>query len=145
MTIYDKIRTLREQMGMSQQELAERVGFKTASAVNKIELGLRDINQTKIIAFSKALNTNPSYLMGWDDTKASSKDYINLSVHEEKVITAYRDHPEMQKPVDKLLGLDFSEYEVPRKIAARGGGVETRALSDAEKEAIINNTYAEDL
>lgn len=67
MTIYDRIRTLREKKGMSQQELAERVGFKTASAVNKIELGLRDINQTKIIAFAKALNTTPSYLMGWDD------------------------------------------------------------------------------
>lgn len=67
MTIYDRIRTLREKKGMSQQELAERVGFKTASAVNKIELGLRDINQTKIIAFAKALNTTPSFLMGWDD------------------------------------------------------------------------------
>ena len=69
MTIYDRIKFLREKLGFSQQELAEKVGFKTASAVNKIELGLRDINQSKIVAFAKALNTTPSYLMGWEDEK----------------------------------------------------------------------------
>lgn len=59
MTIYERIKYLREKKGISQQELAEKVGFKTASAVNKIELGLRDINQTRIIAFAKALETTP--------------------------------------------------------------------------------------
>ncbi len=63
MTVYQKIKYLREKHGMSQQELANRVGFKTASAVNKIELGLRDINQSKILAFAKALNTTPNYLL----------------------------------------------------------------------------------
>lgn len=64
MTIYDRIKFLREELGWSQQELANKVGFKTASAVNKIELGLRDINQSKILAFAKALGTTPGYLMG---------------------------------------------------------------------------------
>ena len=66
MTIYERIKYLREERGMSQQELAEKVGYKTASAVNKIELGLRDINQSKIVEFAKALNTTPSYLLGDD-------------------------------------------------------------------------------
>ena len=78
MTIYDRIKYLREQLGLSQQELAEKVGFKTASAVNKIELGLRDINQSKIIAFAKALNTTPSYLMGWDESDQQSFDYSSI-------------------------------------------------------------------
>ncbi len=63
MTIYERIKYLREKQGYSQQELAEKVGFKTASAVNKIELGLRDLNQTKILAFAKALNTTTTYLI----------------------------------------------------------------------------------
>ncbi len=66
MTVYDRIRALREQKGLSQQELANKVGFKTASAVNKIELGLRDISQTKLSQFAKALDTTPGYLLGWD-------------------------------------------------------------------------------
>lgn len=72
MNINEKIKQLRIQQGMSQQELAERVGFKTASAINKIELGKRDINQSKIILFANALNTTPSYLMGWEDEKSDS-------------------------------------------------------------------------
>lgn len=55
---------------MTQQELAEKVGFKTASAVNKIELGLRDINQTKIRAFANALGVTPGELMG--DSKSNT-------------------------------------------------------------------------
>lgn len=78
MTIYDRIKQLREQQGLSQQVLAEKVGFKTASAINKIELGLRDINQTKIILFAKALNTTPAYLMGWETENDKKSDYINL-------------------------------------------------------------------
>lgn len=78
MTIYDKIKFLREKLGLSQQELAERVGFKTASAVNKIELGLRDINQTKILAFAKALGTTPSYLLN-DEDESDFSSYDNVS------------------------------------------------------------------
>lgn len=75
MTMYERIKMLREKYGMSQQELAEKVGFKTASAVNKIELGLRDLNQTKIMAFAKALHTTPAYLMGWDDIAVTDEEY----------------------------------------------------------------------
>lgn len=78
MTIYDKIKFLRENLGLSQQELAERVGFKTASAVNKIELGLRDINQTKILAFAKALGTTPGYLLN-DEDESNFSSYDNIS------------------------------------------------------------------
>ncbi len=71
MTIYDRIKLLREAAGLSQQELAEKVGYKTASAVNKIELGLRDLNQTKIVRFANALNTTTEYLMSGElDKKA---------------------------------------------------------------------------
>ena len=83
MTIYQRIKFLREQRGMSQQELAVLVGFKTASAVNKIELGLRDINQSKILAFSQALGTTPSYLMGWEETE-NSPDVAPPTPREEK-------------------------------------------------------------
>ena len=82
MTIYERIKFLREQAGLSQQELAEKVGFKTASAVNKIELGLRDINQSKIKAFATALGVKPSYLMDGDnfDPPEISEDNIEFAV-----------------------------------------------------------------
>lgn len=73
MTIYERIRFLREQQGMSQGELAEKLGYKSRSAINKIELGLRDISQSKVEAFANALGVSPLYLMGWDERKAPSQ------------------------------------------------------------------------
>lgn len=67
MTIYEKIRFLREKQGLSQQDLADKLGYKSRSAINKIELGLRDISHSKVIAFANALGVSPSYLMGWTD------------------------------------------------------------------------------
>lgn len=56
----------RKQAGLTQEELAEKVGYKTKSAINKIELGVRDLPQKKIAAFAQALGVTPGHLMGWD-------------------------------------------------------------------------------
>lgn len=68
MTLYDNIRKRREQLNITQQELAERMGYTSRSTISKIENGENDIPQSKIIAFAKALNTTPAYLMGWEDS-----------------------------------------------------------------------------
>ena len=57
----------RKRAGMTQEELASRVGYKTKSAINKIELGIRDLPQKKIAAFAAALGVTPGPLMGWDE------------------------------------------------------------------------------
>ena len=67
MTIYDRIKELRVAQKMSQTDLAEKMGYKDGSMITKIESGKVDISQKKIIAFAKALNTTPAYLMGWTD------------------------------------------------------------------------------
>lgn len=72
MTIYEKIRFLREEQGLSQQDLADKLGYKSRSAINKIELGLRDISHSKVIAFANALGVSPSYLLGWSENKESN-------------------------------------------------------------------------
>lgn len=67
MEMCDRIRQRREELGMSQDELARRLGYKDRSAIAKIEAGVNDLNQTKIAAFAKALETTTYWLMG-DDT-----------------------------------------------------------------------------
>ena len=62
--LYQNIRKRRLELNMSQQELADKLGYKSRSAINKIELGINDITQSKIVAFAKALNTTPGELMG---------------------------------------------------------------------------------
>ena len=65
-TIGKNIAAARKRLGMTQEELAVRVGYKTKSAINKIELGVRDLPQKKIAAFAQALGVTPGHLMGWD-------------------------------------------------------------------------------
>ncbi len=62
-----KIRLQREFLGLTQEELAKKLGYKSKTTIAKIENGTNDIVQSKVIEFAKALNTTPAYLMGWED------------------------------------------------------------------------------
>lgn len=66
-TIGDRIRIRREQLNLSQSELAQKLGFKSRSSINKIELDQRNLTQSKIKAIADALDTTPSYIMGWEE------------------------------------------------------------------------------
>lgn len=75
MQIGDRIKKRREALGMTQEELAKKVGYKSRSSINKIELNENDIPQSKIIEIAKALNIKPSVLMfGSDDVKEAPSD-----------------------------------------------------------------------
>lgn len=66
-TIGNRIRKRREELGLSQDELGKRIGYKSRSSINKIELGHRNLTQSKIKAIADALETTPSYIMGWEE------------------------------------------------------------------------------
>lgn len=79
MNIGDRIKARRVQLGLSQEELAARLGYKSRSTINKIELGVNDITQSKVSAIAKALDTTSAYLMGWDEEKPLSVSAEGLS------------------------------------------------------------------
>ena len=62
-----RIREQRESIGMTQEELANKLGYKNKSTIAKIETGANDIVQSKVVEFANALNTSIAYLMGWDN------------------------------------------------------------------------------
>lgn len=68
-TIGKMIKQRREALGFTQQELADKLGYKSRSAINKIETGVNDITQSKIVKFAEVLETTPAYLMGWAEEK----------------------------------------------------------------------------
>lgn len=68
MTIGERIKARREELGLTQQELAEKLGYKSKSSINKIELNIQNLTQSKIKSIAIALETTPSYIMGWNDT-----------------------------------------------------------------------------
>lgn len=68
MTLGDRIRSRREELRMSQEELATRLGYKSRSTIAKIESGENDLTQSKIVAFAEALNTTARWLLDYDDS-----------------------------------------------------------------------------
>lgn len=72
MTVGEKIKEARINKGMTQQELADKLGYKSRSSINKIEVGGRDIPRSQIVEISKILGVTPAYLMGWDDPEPSN-------------------------------------------------------------------------
>jgi transcriptional regulator with XRE-family HTH domain len=66
MNVGERIKQKRIEMSLTQDELAKKVGYKSRSSINKIELS-RDLPLPKIEKVAKALDCSPSYLMGWED------------------------------------------------------------------------------
>ena len=66
METHENIKILREHLGLSQEALAEKVGYGDRSSIAKIEAGKVDLSQSKIAAFASALNVTPAQLMGLD-------------------------------------------------------------------------------
>ena len=63
-TIYDRIKEYRKKLGLTQKELAAKLGYESQSIVAKIESGHVDLPQSRMIAFSNALGVSPGELMG---------------------------------------------------------------------------------
>lgn len=72
MSIGERIKARRLELNMTQEELALRMGYKSKTTINKIELGINDIPLSKVEEFAKALSTTKAYLMEWDDSDAQS-------------------------------------------------------------------------
>ena len=92
-----RIMERRQQLGLTQEELAFRMGYKTKSAINKIELGINDVSQSKVVKFSEALQTSVAYLVGWDteEEKPTAQD-DGLSEAKQELIERIKKLPEEQ-------------------------------------------------
>lgn len=73
MTTGQIIKTLREQRGMTQEQVAELMGYSHKSSINKIELGKSDLPQSKLVAFAKIFNVTPCELLGVDPQPATEE------------------------------------------------------------------------
>ncbi len=68
------IKNRRIELGMTQDELAEKTGYKTRSSINKIEKGFNDLPRNKIELFSKALNVPQAFFLSDDSTEMTLED-----------------------------------------------------------------------
>jgi len=60
-----RIRQRREEIGMSQSELARKLGYTHKSSISTIESGRNSIAVNRLPDFAAALETTVPYLIGW--------------------------------------------------------------------------------
>lgn len=65
----ERVKARRKAMGLTQLDLALRMGFKSKQAISHIEAGDRNLKQSQVAALAAALNVTPAYLMGWEETE----------------------------------------------------------------------------
>ena len=82
MTVGQRIKFRREEKGLSQLDLAKKVGYETKGSISMIESGKRDISLDKVREIAKALDVTPHWLMGWSDSPLEIKTDLELTIDE---------------------------------------------------------------
>ena len=99
MTIGDRIKARREELGWTQEELAMKMGYKSKSTINKVEMGKVDVSQKKIPQYAKVLMTTEKYLMGWDEavpTNGQKQEYY-LDEETREMLQFLDENPEYKR------------------------------------------------
>lgn len=120
MTVGQRIREKRIEQGLSQSELAAKMGYSGKTSVSMAENCGDNITTTKVEKFAKALGVSTKYLMFGDDDYFEHKlniDEIPLDAYEPefvkraiKFLQAYNQAiPEIQSAIDSLLKSDQSD------------------------------------
>ena len=76
--LYKNIKRRRQQLKMTQTDLALKMGYADKSMIAKIEKGNVDLPQSKILAFAHVLETTPGELMGWDYETETTETVDNI-------------------------------------------------------------------
>lgn len=98
--IGNRIRKYREELGISQKQLAEQLGVSNGR-VSNWEQGINRPDADMLAEICYVLKVSPSSLLG---VKLSKEE---LSDTEWKIIQAYREKKELQKAVNILLGISI--------------------------------------
>lgn len=72
--LYKNIKSRRLELGLTQTDLALKVGYSEKSSIARIEKGEIDLPLSKVKEFANALNCSASDLMGWDYADIDPED-----------------------------------------------------------------------
>jgi len=103
--LYKNIKKRRLELGMSQDELARKVGYTSRSTIARIEHGEINLPQSKVVDIAKALKVTPSYLMGWEEAIDVENGILlaELTAAQEEFMEHYFEmQPQQQMQMERL-------------------------------------------
>lgn len=107
MTTGQRIKSLRIALGMTQEELAAKCGYKSKTTINKIETSINGISMDKVQKIALVLECDPSYLMGWtnSDSEKLNKDkaYRDIDLLTKYSMLSYDNKQIISATINKML------------------------------------------
>lgn len=119
MTVADRIKQRREELNLTQEELAARMGLKGKSSISKIESSGNAVTLKNISKCAQALNTTTNYLMGWYDNPD------DRAITKEELMDLGKPWIEIAKEVEKLY---YSDRALKIAQAFDGADEQTREM-----------------
>lgn len=123
MTIADRIRIKRNELQISQSELAIRAGYSDRTAISKFENAGNDITMKQVKRVATALGVSTAYLMGWEDIEGNKTPHGQLvdayanKQRQEKANALYEQYeslpPDKQAQFENFLKFLQSDVELP--------------------------------
>ena len=104
MELCKNIRARRIALKMTQQELAQKVGYKSTSTIAKIESGENDIPHARLAAFAVALNSTPVELLGLKTVTPEQDTLTNIVP-----CTISKGKPQLKEIIRKLDSLSVKD------------------------------------
>ncbi len=107
-----KIKARRQALGMSQDELAKRLGYHSRSSVNKIESGKNNISLSKMQELARALETTPAELLSENSVLATdvSEENTVLVLNRGGKTISYRLPEKQMKQVEDIMRTLYEEF-----------------------------------
>ena len=109
------VKKYRTEKGMTLQELADRSGYNDRSTVSKIERGMVDVPQSKILALADALGVTPLDLIGSDDLVEPAPFYLDPET--EEIAQEIYENKEMRALFDAARGISPEDMKTLYSVA----------------------------
>lgn len=79
MTIGERIKQRRKFLGLSAEEIADKIGVSAATVYRYESSDILNMGIDKLDAIAKALNTTPAALMGWEEKPTNMPQFNNIT------------------------------------------------------------------
>lgn len=100
MTVADRIKYKRIELGLSQAELAEKAGYCGKTVISRFEHSGNDISMKQIKKLADALECTSAYLMGWETPVEQAEPKPVVEKPEIKPSGAYISTDDLPKAVE---------------------------------------------
>lgn len=134
-----RIKERRLKIGLSVDELAEKLGKNRATLYRYENGDIENLPLNILEPLAQALNTTPAYLMGWDYSLKAIVNYIYTTEESDKAFDFSGITPEDKNKIDTLYQ-DYASLDAARDFAHI---LQTESVNDcySEAEEKLNEAY----